>query len=116
MLLIDGYWRQSLSESGGAAETRIGAMEYDIRSIVARFSEREFDIRRRCARDPHFRSICADYEETARALSYWEKVAHEGDRKKEAYRNVEEYANFIGELEAEILAHLNRPTSNAQKS
>jgi hypothetical protein len=84
----------------------------DIRSIVTRFPRREFDICRRCTRDPHFRSICADYEETARALSYWEKVAQEGDRKKEAYRNVEEYANFLGELEAEILAYLNRSTSN----
>jgi hypothetical protein len=88
----------------------------EICSIVARFPQREFDIRRRCARDAHFRSICMDHEEAARALSYWENVAREGDRKKEAGRNVEEYANFLGELEAEILAHLNRSILNAQRS
>jgi hypothetical protein len=109
---IDGYWRQSLSDSGGAAKTRIGAME-DIRSIVARLPQHEFDIRRRCAHDSHFRSICADYEETARALRYWQKAAQAEDRKKGADRNVEEYANFLGELEAEIVAHLNRSISNA---
>lgn len=108
MLPIDGHWRRSLSDSGGGAETWVCAME-DIRSIVTRLPEREFDIRRRCTCDPHFRSICADYEEAARALSYWQKVAQEGDPKKAADRNVEEYASFLGELEAEILAHLNEP-------
>jgi hypothetical protein len=88
----------------------------DIRSIVGRLPQRELEIRRRCARDPHFRSICADYEEAACARRYWEKVAQKGDRKKEAYRNVEEYANFLGELEAEILAYLNRSISNVRQS
>jgi hypothetical protein len=74
----------------------------DIRSVVARFPQRELDIRRRCVRDAQFRSVCADYEEAATALRYWEKGATEGDRK------VEEYKNFLGELEAEILAQLNR--------
>jgi hypothetical protein len=57
-----------------------------------------------------------DYEEAARALKYWQKVAQEGDRKKEADRNVEEYASLLGELEAEILADLNRSISNVQQS
>lgn len=95
--------------------TRTSDME-DIRSIVARFPEREFDIRRRCARDFQFRAICADYEEAAKALSYWQKLAQEGDRKKEAGRYVEEYRSILGELEAEILAHLNRSVSSAQQS
>ena len=84
-----------------------------IRSIVTRFPEREFDIRRRCARDAHFRAICMDHDEAARALSYWEKVAQKGERNIEANRNAEEYASFLGELEAEILAHLNRSISNS---
>jgi tRNA U55 pseudouridine synthase TruB len=86
----------------------------DVRSILARFPERELDIRRRCGRDAYFRSICTDYEEASRAHNYWQNIAQEGDRKKEADRNVEEYANFLGELEMEILAHLNRSVSNAR--
>jgi uncharacterized protein Yka (UPF0111/DUF47 family) len=100
----------SMTDSGAAAEARVRAME-DIRAIVTRLPRRELDIRRRCARDADFRSICMDYEETARALRYWQKVAQTGDRKKEADRNVEEYESFLDELEAEILAHLKR--SNA---
>jgi hypothetical protein len=88
----------------------------DIRSIAARLPQHAFSIRRRFARDAHFRSICMDYEEAARALKYWQKVAQEGDRKKEADRNVEEYASLLGELEAEILADLNRSISNVQQS
>ena len=72
----------------------------DIRSIVARFPQRELDIRRRCDRDAEFKSICEDYEEATFALNHWQKVAKEGDSK------VEEYTNFLGELEAEILTKL----------
>jgi hypothetical protein len=102
----------SLTNSGGAAETRVRAME-DIRSIVTRLPQRELDIRRRSACDADFRSICMDYEEAARALRYWREVAHAGDRKKEADRNVAEYESFLDELEAEILVHLSR--SNARQ-
>ena len=46
-----------------------------VRSIVARFPQREFDIRRRCALDAQFKSVCADYEEAAAAFRYdWKKV------------------------------------------
>jgi hypothetical protein len=76
-----------------------------IRSIVARFPHREFDIRRLCVRDPRFRSICADYEEAARALRYWQQDAHAGDRM------VVEYASFLCELEEEVLEELNGSTS-----
>jgi hypothetical protein len=75
----------------------------DIRSIVARLPRRELEIRRRCAQDPGFRAICRDYEEAAAALCRWRGVAEERDRR------VQEYANFVGELEAEILACLDRP-------
>jgi hypothetical protein len=102
----------SMTDSGGAAETGVRPME-DIRAVVTRLPRRELDIRRRCARDADFRSICMDYEEAGRALCYWQKVAQTGDRKKEADRNVEEYKSLVDELEAEILANLNR--SNAQQ-
>jgi hypothetical protein len=82
----------------------------EISSIVARFPQRELDIRRRCSRDAHFRSVCVDYEEAAAALRHWQKVAKEGDRR------VEEYRQFLGELEAEILAELGRPAQNARRS
>jgi len=82
------------------------AME-EIRSIVARFPQRELDIRRRCARDPRFRSICADYEEATTAYRYWQRVAEDGDRR------AADYATFLGELEAEILAQLDRSKSRA---
>jgi hypothetical protein len=75
-----------------------------IHSIVARLPLREFDIRRRCICDPGFRSICSDYEEAAVALRYWkQRSSKEGDQK------VAEYTNFLGELEAEILAQLDQP-------
>ncbi|MET4389048.1 arylsulfatase A-like enzyme [Bradyrhizobium sp. F1.4.3] len=79
----------------------------EIRSIVARFPQRELDIRRRVVRDAHFRSICSDYEEAARALRHWQQAIEEGDR--EGGRKAEEYVGLLGELEGEILAHLDRP-------
>jgi len=82
---------------------RGGAME-NIRSILARFPQRELDIRRRCRRDPGFKSVCEDYEEATKALHHWRKVAKKGDPK------IEEYTNFLGELEAEILAKLGNRT------
>lgn len=78
----------------------------EIRSIVARFPERELEIRRRCSHDPHFRSVCRDYEEAAVALRHWQGAAKEDDRK------VEEYTQFLGELETEILMQLDRPPAN----
>jgi hypothetical protein len=72
----------------------------NIRAIVARLPLRELDIRRRYARDEHFRSICGDYELAMEALRRWERVAKEGTQR------MEEYTSFLGELEAEILAQL----------
>jgi hypothetical protein len=77
-----------------------GSAMVGIRSILARFPQRELDIRRRCLRDADFKSICGDYEEAAIALRHWQKVAAEGDPR------VEEYTNILGELEAEILTKL----------
>ncbi|XIA65272.1 hypothetical protein ACFIOY_02465 [Bradyrhizobium sp. TZ2] len=78
----------------------------EIRSIVARFPQRELDIRRRFVRDAQFKSICSDYEEATRALRHWQQVLKEGNR--EGGRKAEEYVNLLGELEDEILAHLSR--------
>lgn len=81
-----------------------------IRSILDRLPQRELDIRRRCACDAYFHSICRDYEEAAGALQYWVRASSEGHSK--GGRNVEEYTSFLGELEAEILALLNGSTSD----
>mgnify|MGYP000427530868 CR=1 FL=1 len=69
-------------------------------SIIARFPERELDIRRRCARDAQFLAICSDYEEATWALRHWKAVAPEGDPKAAEYRA------FLEELESEILERL----------
>ncbi len=78
-----------------------------ILTIIDRFPRREFEIRQRCASDQQFRSVCEDYEEASAALRHWEKAAREGDRR------VEEYRLFLTELEAEVLAQLDRPGRNA---
>lgn len=74
----------------------------DIRAIIARFPEREFQIRRCVASDAQFRSVCADYEEAAAALRRWQEA---GDGKEGM---TEEYSRFLAELEREILAKLDR--------
>lgn len=74
-------------------------MHDDLVLIIRRFSEREFEINRRYARDPEFRAICEDYAAATRALAYWVK-----DPSK-----AEDYRRLIKELEDEILAHLTGP-------
>lgn len=80
-----------------------------IRSILYRLPRRELEIRRVCARDAGFRSVCTDYEEAASALRHWQQLAKEGDPK------VDEYARLLGELEEEIVAQLNC-SSGARKA
>ena len=75
------------------------------RSIVARFPQREFDVRRRCAHDAHFRSICRDYEEATAALRRWQNAGANGGQK------AADYARFLDDLELEILALLDEPAS-----
>ncbi|MET4020346.1 hypothetical protein [Bradyrhizobium sp. S3.2.12] len=79
----------------------------EFRSIVARFPQREFDIRRRYAQDASFRAICADYQEATRALRHWRQAAKEGN--PEGQRRAEEYNNLVIELEQEVLEHLDHP-------
>ena len=76
----------------------------DIRSIVGRLPQRELDIRRRWLCDEDFRSVCMDYEDATSGLRYWQtREAEEKDLM------VREYAELMAELEAEILALLDRP-------
>ncbi len=70
-----------------------------IGSIIARFPQRELEIWQRYIRDEQFRNICSDFEEMTAALHQF----FEGDPR------IEEYKNFLGELEAEVLTHLDRP-------
>lgn len=79
----------------------------DIRSILDRYPQRELDIRRLATRNPEFRSVCGDYQQTAKALRYWQKMA------SESRSRVEDYTGFLGELEAEILTRLNHSIANA---
>lgn len=75
--------------------------------MIARFPQRELDIRRCFMRDAQFRSICSDHDETTRALRHWHKAMEQGDA--EGSRKANEYNSFLHELEEEILEHLNRP-------
>lgn len=75
----------------------------EFRSIVTRFPQREFDIRRRYARDTSFRAICADYQEATGALLHWQQAAKDGNQ--EGKRRAEEYDNLVNELAHEILEH-----------
>lgn len=70
------------------------------RSISARLPQYQFEIRRRCARDEYFRSVCADYEAATAALSRWLAGG------ENAMPKVAEYRQMLVELEAEILALL----------
>ncbi len=78
----------------------------DIRSILARFPDRELEIWRRCASDAHFRSVCLDYEEATVALRRWRRAGEKNDRR------IEEYTDFIAELETEILSFLDRAATS----
>lgn len=78
----------------------------DIRSILDRYPQRELDIRRLATRSPVFRSVCGDYQQTVRALRYWQKMA------AESASRVEDYTSFLEELETEILTTLNRSIAN----
>jgi hypothetical protein len=72
----------------------------DVSAILARLPERAWDIRRRCARDARFRSICSDYGEALAALAHWTNAAGAGDRRAVGY------AELVAELEREIVAEL----------
>ncbi|WP_026381488.1 hypothetical protein [Afifella pfennigii] len=68
--------------------------------FVARWPEREFQIRRRCARDEDFRAIVSDYDQACAALAHWRQAAEANSEK------IREYEEIVKELEAEILERL----------
>ena len=70
------------------------------RSISAKLPQYQLRIRRRCARDEDFSSVCADYEAATAALGRW---LADGE---DAMPKVAEYRQMLDELEAEILALL----------
>ena len=78
-------------------------MASNIAAIVNRFPLRELETRRRCARDPNFVEVCEHYGEALQALRHWEGAGPAGAARAEEYRQI------LEELEAEMLAILDRP-------
>lgn len=74
--------------------------EFTFDLLVARYPDRELELRRACVRDTRVFVVCSDYEAASVAWSHWQEVAGEND-----YR-VAEYARLLTELEAELLALL----------
>ena len=93
---------------------RMSAMG-EIRSILKRLPLRELEIRRLCALDTGFGSICADYEEASEALCYWQTVDEKGTRQPDI-QVIGEYRELLGELEAEILTRLDQALTNLRRS
>ena len=77
-------------------------MASNVAAIVTRFPLRELEIRRQYARNPTFREVCEDYDEALAALRHWEGAGPAGATRAEEYRRI------VDELEAEILARLDR--------
>jgi hypothetical protein len=75
-------------------------MGREIGTLSRRFPLHASKIRRLQARDPDFRSICNDYDDTWRALKHWEAAS------QAAPERVAEYRQMLNELEAEALAIL----------
>ena len=79
----------------------------EARAIISRYPQRELEIRRLCNRDERFRSVCQDYQQAAVALRYWQ------GRPADNASRIEDYENFLGELEIEVLARLDHSLSKA---
>jgi hypothetical protein len=74
--------------------------------LLERFSSRELEIHRLCARDADFRGVCEDYEVALKALKHWEGV--EGD----SVRAVE-YRDLAGEIADEITGRLDAAAASS---
>lgn len=70
----------------------------ELASVLCHFPQREFAIRRLCACDPDFRTLCEDYATATRAIERWSD-----DEGKAAH-----YREIIEELENEIQEYLDR--------
>ena len=71
-------------------------------AAAGRFPERELEIRRLCARDPEFLSVCEDFAEARAALEHWRGMG------ATAAQRAEEYRALVEELAAAVLAALDR--------
>lgn len=90
----------SQQDEGDGAQTA-GRMAVDNAvSVVALWPDREFEIRRRCAKDGEFLTIVADHGEAVAAFARWRQAAGPDDPR------TREYAGIVDELEREILARL----------
>jgi len=67
--------------------------------LLERFSSRELEIHRLCARDAEFRGVCDDYEVALKAQKHWEGVEGESVR-------AVEYRDLAGEIADEITGRL----------
>jgi hypothetical protein len=73
-------------------------------SFIARWADREFEIRLLRARDPTFLAILEDYEEAAEAHAHWAAAAGPADQRTADYHEI------VKELERELLARLGPQT------
>jgi len=71
-------------------------------AALARFPDRELEMRRLHAQDADFREVCEDYEDAMNALQYWQAPGHSDKAKAEGYRQL------VADFEAELLAMLDR--------
>jgi hypothetical protein len=74
------------------------------RHFIARWVEREAEIRLLCARDPTFLAILEDYEEAAGARAHWAAMAGPADQRTADLQEI------VQELEQELLARLGPET------
>jgi hypothetical protein len=75
-------------------------MASEIVVVVARFPQRELEIRRQYARDPKFREICEDYDVALAELQHCERAGPAGAARAEDLRRIRD------ELEVELLGVL----------
>jgi hypothetical protein len=73
--------------------------------LLERFPARELEIRRLCARDDDFRSVCEDHEVALKALQHWESVAQNAVR-------ADEYRQLAGEIADEIAVRLDAASAS----
>lgn len=106
--LIAESHRRVLQKHALTTRSRLMDAIRSIHSIVQRFPLREFELRRLCARDPKFLSICSDYDEATTAFRYWSDVLEKDGNQSGTTAKVEEYKAFLIELEVEILGELDR--------
>ena len=77
-------------------------IQASIFNVLDRFPDRKDTIRKLFKENEAFQVICDDYRKCARALGRWDQSTL-----PEAPARRKEYADFLHELEVEILQYLN---------